>query len=88
MFFLDTAPSIPTDVVVEVTTNNSILIRWNPPAMANGVLLNYTVRVYNILNNYAIEISTLPYEARNVDVDGLCKNNFYLNSYVYIHCIM
>ena len=66
-------PSVPTGVVVQVTSNSSLTVEWDPPIMANGVLTNYTVRIYNMLNSYYTEFNLHPFDSRSVSVDDLGK---------------
>lgn len=68
------APSMPTGVMVQVTSNSSLMVRWNPPTRPNGILTNYTVRIYNVMNNYYSEFSLHPYDTRSISVDDLGKN--------------
>ena len=67
------APSAPTGVVVRVTSNSSLTVAWDPPTMPNGVLTNYTVRIYNVRNNYNTVFNLHPYDTRFVSVDDLGK---------------
>ena len=66
-------PSMPTGVVVQVTSNSSLTVGWDPPTLANGVLTNYTVRIYNTLNSYYAEFNLHPFDPRSVSVDNLGK---------------
>ena len=71
---------MPTGLVVDVLSNSSILIRWDPPAMANGVLRNYTIRVYNVFNNFTKVMNILSTDVRSVsvgDLGGLIKSIIY-----------
>ncbi len=65
------APSVPTGVMVWVTSNSSLTVGWDPPTMPNGVLTNYTVRIYNLMNSYYSEFNLHPYDTRSVSVDNL-----------------
>ena len=65
------APSVPTGVMVQVTSNSSLTVGWDPPSMPNGVLTNYTVRIYNLMTNYSSEFNLHPYDTRSVSVDDL-----------------
>ena len=46
------APQEVTHVVIDVVSDSSILVRWDPPARANGILTYYIVVVFNKLTGY------------------------------------
>ena len=54
-----------------MTSNSSVTVAWDPPTFANGILRNYTVRVYNQLNDYYTEYSIQPYDTHFISVDDL-----------------
>ncbi len=56
-----------------VTSNSSLTVAWNPPDMFNGILRNYTVRIYNQLNEYSMEFEIQSIGVRSVSVDDLGK---------------
>jgi len=56
---------------IEVISHRSISISWDPPLRANGVLLNYTVRVYP---SVGVENDTIAYitpDERSVNISYL-----------------
>ena len=75
---------MPTGLVVDVISNSSIVIRWDPPTRANGVLTNYTIIIHDIVNDSITEFNTLPTDARSVTADNLCKKCMMS---VYLSCI-
>ena len=66
---------------MEVVSNSSFTVTWDPPLMPNGILLSYTVSIYNHLNNYREEviqnISTT--STRTVTVNDLGKESLLFN---------
>ena len=54
-----------------MTSNSSLTVAWDPPTFANGILLNYTVRVYNQLTGYHTEYDISPSARHFVSLDDL-----------------
>ena len=73
--------------MVRVTSNSSMTVAWNPPEMANGVLQNYTVRIYNELSDYSREFEIQPSDRRWVNVDGLGEENIDAPTIYDSHCL-
>ncbi len=71
-FLCPLVPGAVTGVLVEVTSTNSISVRWDPPIRYNGIPTSYTVRVYNILSNYSRELN-FTLNLRRTGLGGLCK---------------
>ena len=59
-----------TQLVVDVISDSNILVRWDPPARANGILTYYTVVIFNKLTgyNFSSQISSIDEE---VSISGL-----------------
>ena len=66
-------PSSPTGVVIDIPSNSSMTVAWDPPADPNGILLNYTVRIYNLLTGYYTDFDVYPFDVHFVSVDDLGK---------------
>jgi len=61
-------------VVVEVVSNMTISVSWDPPDRPNGILLTYTVRVHNRLSGFADRMNVLPSNSqRRVEMSDLGK---------------
>lgn len=46
------APSVPTDVTVEVLSSGEVQVGWSPPLNPSGFLVSYHVLITNIGNTY------------------------------------
>ena len=60
-----------TQLVVDVVSDNSVIVRWSPPVHANGILTYYTVVVFNkqVGYNFSSQVNSL--EDREVSISGL-----------------
>ena len=67
-------PSEVARVVVQVISRASISVSWDPPIRPNGILLNYTVRVYNRRSGFAEATNVESFDRRRrIEVEGLRK---------------
>lgn len=46
------APQEVTQLAIDVISTTTILVRWGPPARANGILTYYSVIVFNEITGY------------------------------------
>ena len=65
------APQEVTQLVVDVVSDSSVIVRWSPPARANGILIDYKVVVFNILTGYNFSSQVNFLEDREVSISGL-----------------
>ena len=65
------APQEVTQLVVDVVSDSSVIVRWSPPAHANGILTDYKVVVFNILTGYNFSFQVNFLEDREVSISGL-----------------
>ena len=65
------APQEVTQLVVDVVSDSSVIVRWSPPARANGILTDYKVVVFNILTGYNFSSQVNFLEDREVSISGL-----------------
>ena len=62
---------MPTSVMVGIPNNSTLMVAWDPPTRANGILGNYTVRIYNQRTGYNTEFTVQSTDPRSVGVDDL-----------------
>ena len=65
------APQEVTQLVVDVISDSSVIVRWSPPAHANGILTYYTVVVFNELTRYNFSSQVSLMDEREVSISGL-----------------
>ena len=67
---ISAAPSQVNNVAIEVLSNNSILVKWDPPTRPNGVITYYDIIVFNERTGF--NFSRAIHE-QEVSVEGLRK---------------
>ena len=50
VFCLDAVPSVVMDMQVDVISSQEFQVSWQPPLSPNGVILGYTVQVFNMID--------------------------------------
>ena len=82
MVYFGSAPQEVTQLVVDVISNSSILVRWSPPAHTNGLLTYYTIVVFNKLTgyNFSSQVDSSSMDEEEVAISGLsmsciCNDN-------------
>ena len=66
-------PSEVNHVVINVTSDSSILVQWDPPTYPNGILTFYDVIVFNILTNFNFSAQIDVLDTREVIVTEMGK---------------
>ena len=81
-----TAPQEVTQLMVDVLSDTSIQVQWGPPAQSNGILIHYTIIVFNQLTGYIFSSQVNPMDAEVVTVQSLSMqpNNKYLKVQVIL----
>ena len=59
--------------MVDVLSDTTIQVQWGPPALSNGILIHYTVIVYNQLTGYIFSSQINPVDAEVITVQDLSK---------------
>ena len=62
------APQEVTQLVVDVVSDSSVIVRWSPPAHTNGILTDYKVVVFNTLTGYNFSSQVNFLEDREVSI--------------------
>ena len=66
-------PSEIYDVVINVTSNSSILVQWDPPSHPNGILTYYDVIVFNSFTGFNFSARINASDKREIIVTELGK---------------
>ena len=63
----------PTNVMIEVLSSTSVLIKWDPPEplLRNGIITKYSLSV-NFVKNETIQRYTVPATTLSVHIEGTC----------------
>ena len=71
--YFGSAPQEVTQLVVDVISDSSVLVRWSPPTRArtNGILTYYTVVVFNKLTGYNFSSQVDSMDEEEVAISGL-----------------
>ena len=64
----------------ESANNTTLVISWEPPAIPNGNITNYSVSIINLKDGSAVRQDNVP-----VEIDNLTETN--LGKYLYIRII-
>ena len=56
--------------------DNRLQIVWDPPDNDNGVLLYYSVSIFNQWTEYHVTRNFTPNEIRELDLNDLCKADY------------
>lgn len=72
-YLYTTAPSKVNNLVIEVLSNTSIYILWDPPTRPNGILIYYNITVFNEMSGFNFSTEIPAFEEHEVIVTGLRK---------------
>ena len=64
-FCISTGPGAPTKFSGKVLSDKEILIRWEEPVNANGIVRSYYIRVYDTKSGQEAYNKTVPKEGNN-----------------------
>ena len=64
-FYISTGPSAPTKFSGKVLSDKEILITWEEPVNANGIIRSYYIRVYDTKSGQETYNKTVPKEGNN-----------------------
>lgn len=59
--------------MVDVLSDTSIQVQWGPPLQSNGILIHYTVVVFNQQTGYIFSTQVNPMDAEVITVQDLSK---------------
>ena len=65
LFCISTGPSAPTKFSGKVLSDKEILITWEEPVNANGIIRSYYIRVYDTKSGQEAYNKTVPKEGNN-----------------------
>ena len=65
LFCISTGPSAPTKFIGKVLSDKEILITWEEPVNANGIIRSYYIRVYDTESGQEAYNKTVPKEGNN-----------------------
>ena len=65
------APQEVTQLVIDVISDSNILVQWDPPARANGILTYYTVMVFSMLTGYNFSSQVDSMDEEEASISGL-----------------
>ena len=65
LFCISTGPSAPTKFIGKVLSDKEILITWEEPVNANGIIRSYYIRVYETKSGQEAYNKTVPKEGNN-----------------------
>ena len=65
------APLEVTELDVDVISDSNILVQWDPPARANGILIYYTIVVFNNLTGYIFSSQVDSMDEEEASISGL-----------------
>ena len=71
------APSRARNVTVISVNATAVDITWSEPALANGIIRNYTVQVFTSDNTLLLETYPLDIADLTVTIFGLTHNTYY-----------
>ena len=77
---MSAAPSQVNNVAIEVLSNTSIAVKWDPPSRPNGVITYYDIIVYNEHTGFNYSRAIHSTDEQEATVEGLRK---LLASYMY-----
>lgn len=69
--YISAAPQEVTQLVVNVISDNSVLVRWSPPARANGILTYYSVIVFSEIAGYNFSSQVDAVDDEEATISGL-----------------
>ena len=64
-FCISTGPGAPTKFSGRVLSDKEILISWEEPVNANGIIKSYYIRVYDTKSGQEVYNKTVPKEGNN-----------------------
>ena len=62
------------DLVVEVLSDSSILVQWDPPTQPNGIITYYNVTVFNEMSGFKFTAEVLAFYEHEAVITELRKN--------------
>lgn len=82
------APSEVSSVLIDVISNESIDVLWDPPTRPNGILTYYSVIVFNEMTGFNFSMTVPASEYTEITVTGLRKKNITSGAYVTVYILL